>query len=67
MPSLKGVDPVKASSEALHLPPEEWINQVGESTKVRNSKIWQYLTEFMLDVIRSQEGGTQEIPTPPRK
>ena len=68
MTSLKGMDPYEASSTALNLPPEEWINQVGDSDKVRNSISWQYLTEFMLDVIRAPEGETQEIPNPgPRK
>ena len=35
-----------------------------ESSKVINYKIWQQLTEFMLDVIRAPEVGTQKIPTP---
>ena len=43
MPSVKGMDPDNASSAALHLPPEEGINQVGDSSKVRNSISWQYL------------------------
>ena len=37
---------------------------MGESAEVSNHRSWKYLTEFMLDVIRAQEGGTQEIPTP---
>ena len=37
-----------------------------DSAKVRNSIRWQYLTEFMLDVIRAPEGGTQEIPNFPQ-
>ena len=47
------MDPEEASSAALNLHPEDDINQVVESAKVRNSRSWQYLTEFMLDVIRS--------------
>ena len=36
-PSLKVLDSVEANSVALHLPPEEGINQVGDSNKVINS------------------------------
>ena len=64
MTSVKVMDPYEASSEALHLPPEEGIYQVGKSAKVINYQSWQHLTEFMLYVIRGPEGGTQEIPTP---
>ena len=49
------MDPDDASPEEL---------QVGESDNVINSRSWKYLTEFMLDVIRSPEGWMQEIPTP---
>ena len=38
---------------------------MGESDKVSNSSSWKYLNEFIIDVIKSQGGGTQEIPTPP--
>ena len=55
MPSVKVMDPDEASPEDL---------QVGESDNVINSRSWKYLTEFMLDVIRSPEGWMQEIPTP---
>ena len=34
MPGVEGVDPVEASSAALHLPPEVGINQVSESEKL---------------------------------
>ena len=64
MPSVKVMDPVEASSSALHLLPEVGINHQGESDKVRNSISWQYLTEFILDVIKARAVGTQEIPTP---
>ena len=37
---------------------------MGESDKVSNSISWQYLAEFVLDVIKAPEGGMQEIPTP---
>ena len=59
MPSVKGMDPEEASSADLHLPPEEGINQFGESAKVSNPRSCQYLTEIRLDVIRAPEGGTQ--------
>ena len=62
MPSVKGMDPDEASSEALHLPPEVVINQVGEIYKVSNSRSWQYCTELILDVIKAPEGRTQKIP-----
>ena len=59
VPSVKGMDPYESISAALHLPPEESINKLGNSTKVRKSRICKYLNEFMLDVIRAPEGGTQ--------
>ena len=52
MTSVKGMDPVEASSSALHLPPYVGINRVVESDKVSNSSSWKYLTEFILDMIR---------------
>ena len=58
IPIVKGMDPYEASSTALHLPTEEWINQVGDSEKVRNSIRWHYLIEFMLDVIRAPWQGS---------
>ena len=64
MTIVKVMDPVDSSSVAIHLPPEVGINQVVESDKVRNSTRWQYLTEFILYVIKAPKGGTQEIPTP---
>ena len=59
IPSVKGMDTDEASSAALNLPPEEGITKLGDSDKVRNSSSWQYLTEFMLDIIRDTYGGTQ--------
>ena len=53
MSSVKVMDKLEASLEDIHLPPEVGINQVVESDKVRNSTRWQYLTEFILDVIKS--------------
>ena len=44
MASVKGMDPVEASSEALSFPPEVGINQVGESDKVSSSSSCQYFT-----------------------
>ena len=35
-----------------------------ESDKVRESSIWKYLNELILDVIKAPGGETQEIPTP---
>ena len=55
IPSVKLMDTVEAISEDIHLPPELGINQVGESEKVRNSISCQYLTEYILDVIKSPE------------
>ena len=37
IPSVKGMDPLEASSEALRLHPEVGTNQVGEIDKVSNS------------------------------
>ena len=54
---MKGVDKIEASSSDLHIPTEELINQADDITKVRNSKIWKYITDFMLDMIRATEGG----------
>ena len=65
MPIVNIMDIDKTSSAALHLHPEEGINQVGESYKVSNSRSCQYLTEFMLYVTRTPVGSTQEIPDPP--
>ena len=59
MPSVKVMDRYEASSSALHLNPEKWTNQVGESDKVIISNSWQYFTEFILDDIRYPEGGAQ--------
>ena len=64
MTSVKGMDPAEASSAALHLSPASDIKQVGENEKVSNSNSWKYLTGFILDVIKSPEVGTKEIPTP---
>ena len=64
MPSVKGLDPLEASSAALYLPPEVVINQVVKTERVIKSSSWKYLTELSLDVIKYPEGGTQEIPTP---
>ena len=63
MYSVNGMDSVETISSALHLPPEVGINQVGESDSSGNSISLQYLTEFILDVIKYTEVGTQEIPT----
>ena len=63
MTSVKGMDPDGASLEALKLPAEVGIDQVGEIERVSKSISWKYLTEFMLDVIGYPEGVTQEIPT----
>ena len=63
IPNVKGMDPDGASSTDIHLPPEEGINQVVDSAKVRNYRSCKYLTEFMLDVIRNSGGGTEEILT----
>ena len=49
MPSAKGSYPAEAISAYIYLPPEEVINQVGDSAKVSNSISWKYLTGFMLD------------------
>ena len=54
---MKGVDKVEASSSDLQIPPEEGINQADDIDKVINSKIWKYITDFMLDMIRATEGG----------
>ena len=64
MTSLNGMDPVEVISSDLHLPPQVGFKHVGESDKVSKSISWQYLTEFILDVTKSPEGGTQDIPTP---
>ena len=48
MPSVKVMDPLEASSSALHLPPEEGINQVIKSEKVINPSKWKYLTKLFL-------------------
>ena len=53
MPSGKDMDPYESSSAALFIPPEKWINQVGYSAKVSNYISWQYLTEFMVYVIKA--------------
>ena len=50
--SVKGLDPVEASSSDIHLTSEEGINQVGESAKVINPTSCKYLTKFLLDVKR---------------
>ena len=34
-------------------------------SKVRNSNSWQEITDFILDVMTTTEGGAQEKPTPP--
>ena len=47
----------------LHLPPKEWINQVGKSDNIRNSSSWKYLTELILDALKYPEGGKKYIPT----
>ena len=52
MPSVKCVYTVEASSEALRLPQEEWINKVGDTDKVRHYNSCKYLTDFMLYDIR---------------
>ena len=44
MPSVEVMNPLEASSSALHLPPGVGINQVIESEKVINSSKWKYLT-----------------------
>ena len=62
MPSAKGMDPLEASQPVIYLTPEIRIRQVGESDKVSKSISWKYLTEFILDMIKYPEGGTQEIP-----
>ena len=67
MPSVKGIDPLEASSEDIHLPPEVVINQVSESEKVINSRSWKYLNYIFLGVIKYSEGGTQEITTPQKE
>ena len=59
MTSMTVLDPVESNSEALQLPPKEGINQVGDSSKVRNSNILQFLTKFMIDVKRATGGVTQ--------
>ena len=53
------MDPDESGLVDLHLPPEEGINQLGDSDKVSNIRGFQYLTAFMLDVIRAPEGGMQ--------
>ena len=53
MTSVKGMDADEVSSAALNLHPEDEINQVLESAKVKNSRIWKYLTEFMSNMIRA--------------
>ena len=55
--SVKVMDPEEASLSALQLPPEVGINEVCESDKVSNSRSWQYLTIFILDVIKVPVGG----------
>ena len=57
------MDPVGAIWAALHLPPKVVINQAGKIDKVRNSSSWKYITESILDVIKSLEGGTQPPQT----
>ena len=37
---------------------------MGESDKLRNSSIWKYLTEYILDVIKDPDRGMQVILTP---
>ena len=63
MTSVKGMDPLEASSSAIHLPSEVGINQVFKSEKVINYSSWKYVPELFLDVIKDSEGGTQEITT----
>ena len=63
MTSVKGMDPLEASSSAIHLPSEVGINQVVKSEKVINYSSWKYVPELFLDVIKDSEGGTQEITT----
>ena len=50
---VKVLDLDKASSEYLHLTPEEGTIQLGEIIKLSNTNSWKYLTEFILDVIRA--------------
>ena len=45
------MDIVEAILESLQLPLEEGINQSGEKAKVRKSKSWKYLTDFIVDAI----------------
>ena len=59
MTSVKVMDTFEASSEALHLPPEKCINQVVESTKVRNSNGWQDLTDLIFEDIITPESELQ--------
>ena len=61
---VKARDPAESSAEALHLPTEVRINKLVKSDKVINSSSWKYITEFILDVIKTPEVGAQEIPTP---
>ena len=65
--SVKVIYSVEAVSAGIKLPPAERNSQLGDSDNARNSNIWQYLTELMLDGIRKSEKWKQEIPTPPRK
>ena len=64
--SVKGIYSVEAVSVGIKLPPSERNSQLGDSDNARNSNIWQYLTELMLDGIRKSEKWKQEIPTPPQ-
>ena len=52
---------VEASSLDHHLSPEEGIDQAGESANVGNYNNRKHLTDFILDVIPTSYGRTQEI------
>ena len=64
--SVKGIYSVEAVSVGIKLPPLERNSQLGDSDNARNSNIWQYLTELMLDGIRKLENGNKKY-LPPRK
>ena len=56
MPSVKGLDPLEASSADIYLPLEEGLKQVVERAKANNPISLKYLTESMLGVITAPKG-----------
>ena len=66
MKSMKGmvinptkVQVIETSLADPCLPPEDRTNQADESDKVRNSKSWKHITEFISYEIIAPYGGAQ--------